>query len=104
MENREEKLMELATGEKYGIIKQFEEADGTYLFAARVNDDETDLTGEFALFKETEQDGKIMVEKIEDEEKIKSLELKVSDMEKSTPVEEPTPVEATPTLEEAKPE
>jgi len=40
----------------------------------------------------------------EDEEKIKSLELKVSDMEKSTPVEEPTPVEATPTLEEAKPE
>lgn len=79
MENREDQLMELATGEKYGIVKQFNEKDGTYLFAARVDEKEENLTGEFALFKETVEDGKVMVEKIEDEEKIKSLELKMQE-------------------------
>lgn len=76
---REDKLMELETGEKYGIVKQFEEEDGRYLLAARVDDAEENLTGEFALFKETEEDGKVMVEKIEDEEKIKSLKFKMDE-------------------------
>lgn len=73
--NREDQLMELATGEKYGILKQFTEDDGTYLFAIRVSDDEEDILEEFVLFKETEENGKVMVEKIEDKEKIKSLKL-----------------------------
>ncbi len=84
MDNRENQMMELATGEKYGIVKQFNEKDGKYFLAARITDTEDDLTGEFAFFKETEKDGEFLVEQITDEEKIKSLELNMDIPEETT--------------------
>lgn len=43
MENRINKIMELADGNKYVVIKQAIYKNENYYVAARVNDDETDI-------------------------------------------------------------
>lgn len=66
MENRINQVMALANGEKYVILRQAIYEDENYYVCAKVTEDEKEVTEEFELLHEFEQDGQKVVEAVTD--------------------------------------
>lgn len=77
--DRTNQLMELANGEKFAVLKQFNKEDATYYFVVGVNKEEDELTNEFTLFMEYTKDGKTFMKEIKDPEILSKFEINVDD-------------------------
>ena len=77
----EKKLVVLDNGLKFVLIKEFNEPEGKYFFAAGITEDEEDLNGKFCYFKELVSDGEKHLEEVLDQEIISKLKIEATDFE-----------------------
>lgn len=66
MENRINQIIVLGNDKKYIILKQAIYNNDNYYVAARVTEDEEDVTNEFAMLHEVNKDGNLFVEIVTD--------------------------------------
>ncbi len=73
MENRINKILNLSNGSKYLVLNQAYYKGTSYYFVVRVTEDENDVTDEFRLLEEKNDNGKLSVSLVKDPETIKLL-------------------------------
>ena len=66
MENITNQVIELASGQKFYIVRQALYKGTTYYLAAKVTADEEDFTNEVAFLEKKEENGKEYVKVVED--------------------------------------
>ena len=72
MENLTNQILELATGEKYFVLRQAVYKGITYFFGAEVTEDEEDFTNNFVFLEKVGEEG-LKVRKVKDQSIIEVL-------------------------------
>lgn len=73
MENRINKIINLKSGSKYLVLNQAYYKETSYYFVVGVTQDEQDVTDEFRLLEEKNDNGKTVLSPVKDPETIKLL-------------------------------
>lgn len=73
MENKINKIITLRNGKKYVVLNQAIYKQKNYFFLVGVTDDEENVTDEFRIVQEVEQEGKKFVKDIHDPQLINLL-------------------------------
>ena len=73
MENLTNQILKLANGKNYFILRQATYRGVTYFLAAEVTEDEEDFTNNFAFLEKVDNDGKMGVKVVKDQEVIEVL-------------------------------
>ena len=73
MENRINKIMTLADGRKYFILRQAIYQGTNYYVADLVSEDESKLMEKFVILEEIKKDDKIFIDQLNDSKKIELI-------------------------------